>query len=77
MDSILNAHNITDREYEKIDKLKKKGETTTEIIMECQRHYYKKLFALDELKPEDLKAFVYGNDPLNKLSRIGRYRKSL
>ena len=32
-------------------------------------------FALDELKPEDLKAFVYGNDPLNKLSRIGRYRK--
>ena len=77
MESILNAQNITDIAYEKIDKRKKKGETTTEENIQCQRHYYKKLFALDELKPEDLKAFVYGNDPLNKLSRIGRYRKSL
>ena len=64
MESILNAQNITDIEYEQIDKRKKKGQTTTEENNQCQRHYYKKLLALDELKPEDLKAFVYGNDPL-------------
>ena len=65
MESILNAQNITDIEHEHIDKRKKKGQTTTEENNQCQRHYYKNLLALDEPKPEDLKAFVYGNYPLN------------
>ena len=46
IDSILNAHNITDIEYEKIDKLKKTSETTTEENIQCQRHYYKKRFCI-------------------------------
>ena len=65
MESILNAQNITDIEYEKIDKRKKKGETTTEENIQCQRHYYKQVSALDEQTPKDLEAFVFGNDPLN------------
>ena len=65
MKSILNAQNITDREYEEIAKRKKKGETTTEEHIKCQRHYYKNVLALDEQRPQDSKAFVYGNDPMN------------
>ena len=40
MESILNAHNITDIEYVKIDKRKKKGETTTQENIQCQLQYY-------------------------------------
>ena len=65
MESILNARNITDTHYGKIDKRKQRGKTTTEENIQCQRHCYKNVLALDEQTPEDLKAFVYGNDPLN------------
>ena len=74
MESIMNAQNITDIEYEKIDK-RQKGETTTKENNQCQRHYFKKLFAVDELKPEIGKrscmVMIHW-----KVSRIGRYRKS-
>ena len=45
MESILHAQNITDIEYKQIDKLKSKGQATTEENNHCQRHYYKKLLA--------------------------------
>ena len=40
MDSILNAQNITDINYEQTDKRKKKGETTTQENIQCQLQYY-------------------------------------
>ena len=65
IESILNDRNKTDIHVDKIDKPKKKCKTTTEENIQCQRHCYKNVLALDEQTPEDVKAFVYGNDPLN------------
>ena len=65
LESILNARNQTDIHVDKIDKPKKKCKTTAEENIQCQRHCYKHVLALDEQTPEYLKAFVYGNYPLN------------
>ena len=57
-------------------KRENKGETTTEENNQCQHRYYTKLLALDELKPEDLKASVYGNDPLKNFLGLVDIEKS-
>ena len=65
MQSVLNAEDLTNEEYEELSKLKKQGKTTTEDNARCERYYYKRFLALDELTKQDLKAFIYGENPLN------------
>ena len=75
MQSVLNAEDLTNEEYEELSKLKKQGKTTTEENARCERYYYKRFLALDELTEQDLKAFMYGENPLNNYLSLTYIKK--
>ncbi|MFM7979124.1 MAG: hypothetical protein ACKPKO_07385, partial [Candidatus Fonsibacter sp.] len=60
MQSVLNAEDLTNEQYVKQNLWQKQGKTTTEDNAQCERSYYNRFLAFDELTEQDLKAFMYG-----------------
>jgi hypothetical protein len=63
--SIVTAKDLTQEEYEEISNRKRMGNTTTEEILQAEKHYWQKFFLTKELDQKSLNSFLYGTNPLN------------
>ena len=63
--SILEAEDLDDEEFERLDHLKKMGKTTTEENRQVEKHYQQRLLETAELDEKQLKYFLNNRDALD------------
>jgi hypothetical protein len=63
--SILEAEDLDDEEFERLDHLKKMGKTTTEENRQVEKHYQQRLLETTELDEKQLKYFLNNRDALD------------
>ena len=63
--SILEADDLDEEEFERLDHLKKIGKTTTEENRQVEKHYQQRLLETTELDEKQLKYFINRRDALD------------